>query len=376
MIDLKKMIDAGVHFGHKTSRWSPKMRPFIWGAKNKVHLIDVSKTAILLERAGNFLKETTSNGGKVLLVGTKKPAQSIIHRVATSTKMPFVIHRWVGGTLSNYEQVKKAVTRLLHMRDILQKSTTHYKKKEISMIQKELARLEKNVGGIIDFEYPPTAIVVIDVKKEHSAIKEASRLGIPVIALVDTNCDPEGVTFIIPANDDSPKAISFVLSYLEERLLEGLKENESAKAKARAEKAEQEAHKKAAAKIIAHTHTQPATPSHARPEHAPHAAADKKPFTPKAPEKQHDAPKREHTEQHTAAKEPVKVRTIQPKPELKSEHKPEHKAEHPAAEHKAKPVAKATEAHHEAKATEKKEVKDTKEVKKVVKPSKPAAKKE
>lgn len=359
MIDLKKMIDAGVHFGHKTSRWSPKMRPFIWGAKNKVHLIDVSKTAFLLERAGNFLKETASAGGKVLLVGTKKPAQSIIQRMASTTKMPFVIHRWVGGTLSNYEQVKKAVTRLLHMRDILQKSTTHYKKKEISMIQKELARLEKNVGGIIDFEYPPTAIVVVDVKKEHSAIKEAARLGIPVIALVDTNCDPENVSFIIPANDDSPKAIAFVLNYLEERMLEGLKEFEAAKAKARAEKAEQDAHKKAAAKIIAQSQ-------------APQTEKKTQPVA-KAPEKHQEAPKHEHAEPHTAtAKEPVKVRTVQAKPEPKSEQKPEHKAEHtakaPVAEAKAKPAAKTAEAHAETKAAEK-------ETKKAVKTTKPSEKK-
>jgi len=223
MIDLKEMIAAGVHFGHKTSRWAPRMRPYIWGAKNRVHLIDVSKTAFLLERAGNFLKEVASTGGKFLFVGTKKPAQSIIEGAAKATKMPYVIHRWVGGTLSNYEQVKKAITRLLHMRDIMQKSSTHYKKKEISMIQKEIARLEKNVGGIIDFDYPPAAIVLVDAKKEHSAVREASRLNIPIIALVDTNTDPEGISFVIPANDDSPKSIAFVLAYLEGRVLEGIK---------------------------------------------------------------------------------------------------------------------------------------------------------
>jgi small subunit ribosomal protein S2 len=255
MIDLKQMLAAGVHFGHKTSRWSPKMRPYIWGAKNRVHLIDVSKTAFLLERAGNFLKEVSSTGGKFLIVGTKKPAQAIVQRVATSVHMPFVIHRWVGGTLSNYEQVKKAVTRLLHMRDVLQKSAGQYKKKEISMIQKEIARLEKNVGGIIDFEYPPAAVIIVDVKKEHSALQEAQRLNIPVIALVDTNTDPSGVTHVIPANDDSPKSITFILDYLEGRIKEGLKEYETAKAKVKAEQeakraADLEA-KKAAAKAAA-----------------------------------------------------------------------------------------------------------------------------
>ena len=254
MIDLKKMLEAGVHFGHKTSRWSPKMRPYIWGAKNKVHLIDVSKTAILLERAGNFLQETARNGGQFLFVGTKKAAQGIMHRVASNTHMPYVIHRWVGGTLSNYEQVKKAVTRLLHMRDVLVKPTMHYKKKEISMIQKEVARLEKNVGGIIDFACPPAALIVVDVKKEQSAVKEASRLGIPVVALVDTNTDPDGVSFIIPSNDDSARAIAFVVDYLETRIAAGAQEAETLKAQQRAEqdakraaaKAESDARAKAA----------------------------------------------------------------------------------------------------------------------------------
>lgn len=245
MIDLKKLLEAGVHFGHKTSRWSPKMRPYIWGAKNKVHLIDVSKTAILLDRAGGFLQEAASTGGKFLFLGTKKPAQSIMQRVATSLQMPFVIHRWVGGTLSNYDQVKKAVTRLLHMRDILQKATTHYKKKEISMIQKEAARLEKNVGGIIDFEYPPAAIIIVDVKKEQAAVKEASRLGIPVVALVDTNTNPDGVTFIIPSNDDSPKAIACIVDYLGDRIKAGAKEYENNKAKLKAEQEEKRAAAKA-----------------------------------------------------------------------------------------------------------------------------------
>lgn len=228
-LDLKQMLEAGVHFGHRTSRWSPKMRPFIWGAKNKVHLIDVAKTAMLLERAGKFLKEVTSNGGKVLFVGTKKAAQDIVLSAATNTGMPYVINRWVGGTLSNYEQVKKAVTRLLHMRDILQKSTAHFKKKEISMIQKEVARLEKNVGGIVDFDYPPAALVVVDAKKEHSAIKEASCLNIPIIALVDTNTDPDGISHIVPANDDSPKAILFVMQFLEAQIAEGVKHYEANK---------------------------------------------------------------------------------------------------------------------------------------------------
>lgn len=246
MIDVRELLAAGVHFGHKTSRWSPKMRPYIWGSKNKIHLIDVSKTAILLERIGAFIKEITSNGGVFLFVGTKKPAQPIIHRVATSLKMPFVVNRWVGGTLTNYDQVKKAITRLLHLRDVAQKATSYYKKKEIVMLQKEILRLEKNIGGIIDLEYPPAGIIIVDANREQTAVREASYVGIPVIALVDTNTDPEGVSHVIPTNDDSPKAINFVLNYLEACILDGKKLFEEKKTQERAQVAAEHAAKRQA----------------------------------------------------------------------------------------------------------------------------------
>lgn len=221
-IDLQGMLKAGMHFGHKTSRWSPKMRPFIWGSKNKIHLIDISKTALLLERTGMVLKELASQGGQFLFVGTKKPAQALVKDISTSLSMPYVINRWVGGTLSNFDQVKKAITRLLHLRDVMKKPSALYKKKELAMIQKDIARLEKNIGGILELEYPPAALIVVDAKKEHSAVKEASRLGIPVIAMVDTNTDPDGITLVIPSNDDSPKAIAFVLEYLQKCIKEGV----------------------------------------------------------------------------------------------------------------------------------------------------------
>ena len=213
VIDLKEMLAAGLHFGHKTSRWHPKMKPFIWGAKNHVHLIDVSKTAILLERAGKFITESASQGGIFLWVGTKKPAQAIVQKLASSLEMPYVINRWVGGTLSNFEQIKKAITRLLHLRDVVKKSASHYTKKEIVVLQKEIARLEKNVGGIIDLDYPPAGIIIIDANKEHSTVKEASRLGLPIIGMIDTNTDPSDINLVVPANDDSPKAIAYVMEY-------------------------------------------------------------------------------------------------------------------------------------------------------------------
>ncbi len=221
-IDFKDMLKAGIHFGHKTSRWHPKMRAFIWGSRNHVHLIDVSKTAFLLERAGKSLKELASNGGTFLFIGTKKPAQDIVKRVATNLKMPYFINRWIGGTLTNFEQVKKAILRYLHLQDVVKRPTTHFKKKEIAMIQKEIGRLEKNVGGIVDLSFPPAAIVVVDAQREQSAIKEALNLGIPVVAIVDTNTNPEGINFVIPSNDDSPRAIDYSLSYLESCIQEGI----------------------------------------------------------------------------------------------------------------------------------------------------------
>lgn len=222
--DLKDMIKAGIHFGHRTSRWSPKMRPYIWGARDKIHLIDVSKTAFLLERAGNFLKECASRKrGSFLWVGTKKAAQDSIVAAAKHTNSPYVVHRWIGGTISNFDQVRKAITRYLHLQDVIKKPMDFYKKKEVAMMTKEVERLEKNVGGIVNLTFPPLALIVVDAKKEQAAVNEALRMKIPVVALVDTNTDPSGIDFVIPANDDSPKSILFVLKYLVECVAEGQK---------------------------------------------------------------------------------------------------------------------------------------------------------
>lgn len=247
MIDLKELLKAGVHFGHKSSRWSPKMRPFIWGAKNKTHLINVAKTAFLLERATSYLKNAAAEGKSFLWVGTKKPAQDIIRKDATMVKMPFVVHRWIGGTLTNFDQVKKAITRYLHLKDVLKK-TPSYLKKELSMIQKEIARLEKNIGGIVDLDFPPAAIILVDAKKETSAVREATHAGIPIIAMVDTNTDPSGIAFVIPSNDDSPKSIECVLNYIASQISDGQKIYEEKKkelAKEKLEKEKQEREKRA-----------------------------------------------------------------------------------------------------------------------------------
>ncbi|BDC34720.1 hypothetical protein Noda2021_06780 [Candidatus Dependentiae bacterium Noda2021] len=224
---LKSLIQSGIHFGHQTSRWCPKMARYIWGHKNNVHLIDVSKTALQLEKAGKFLESVASEGRCILWVGTKKPAQESIQAVAQSLNMPYVTHRWIGGTLSNFSQVKKSVTNLLHDEDILAKAEKNsgdrqfHTKKEMVVLTKEYERLKKNVGGIRTLTWPVGAVVIIDVIKEHSALKEAVGMGVPVVALVDTNGDPSLVEYVIPGNDDSPRAIKLVLDYLAQAVKQG-----------------------------------------------------------------------------------------------------------------------------------------------------------
>lgn len=236
-IDLKELIEAGVHFGHQTTRWCPKMAPYIWGHRSNVHLIDVSKTALQLEKAAQFLHDMAANGKPILLIGTKKAAADIIKDAAVKLSLPYVNHRWIGGTLSNYTQVKKSVTKLLHFEDVLAKAEKfpHYTKKELTVFSKMLERLNKNVGGIRSLTWPVGALVIIDVRKEQSALREAAAMGVPVVAFVDTNNDPSSVDFVIPANDDAPKAIKILVDHLVDAIAQGQEVARAKGAIARAE---------------------------------------------------------------------------------------------------------------------------------------------
>jgi small subunit ribosomal protein S2 len=222
MIDLKLLVKNGVQFGHQTWRWNPKMAPYIWGEKNGVHLIDVSKTAYQAERAAQFLEQIASQGRSIVWCGTKKAAQGVLRDILEQSTFPRVTHRWIGGTLTNYSQVKKSITKLLHSEDELVKADpSRYTKKELNVLQKSVERLQKNVGGLRTLIWPVAALVIIDVKKEHVALKEAIAAGIPIIALIDTNGDPSGIDYVIPCNDDAPKAISIVIDHLVQAALRG-----------------------------------------------------------------------------------------------------------------------------------------------------------
>jgi small subunit ribosomal protein S2 len=224
MIDFRELAKKGVHFGHRTSRWFPKMAPYIWGSKNKTHLFNIAITASQLEKAAKFLEGLASEGKAILWVGTKKAAQEAIRNAALKLQMPHVTHRWVGGTLSNYAQVKKSVTKLLHSEDVLANVTkfSNYTKKELSTLQKMVDRLEKNVGGLRKLIWPIGAIVIIDVKRERSALLEAHQMHVPIIGLVDTNSDPSLVDFVIPGNDDAPQSIAILVEYLQEAVARGV----------------------------------------------------------------------------------------------------------------------------------------------------------
>ena len=227
MRDLKELfgelVKAGVHFGHQKSRWCPKMKQYIWGYKNGVHLINVALTADHLRKAEKFLETIASEGKTVLWVGTKKAASKTIREVGLRLNQPFVNHRWLGGTLLNWSQVKKSLTRLLHYEDVLAKSEANpfYTKKELNLYKKTADKLEKTVGGIRKLMLPVGAIVIVDVSKEQSAVKEAALMGVPIIGIVDTNSDPSDIDFVIPANDDSPQSLGLLLNIMAEAVERG-----------------------------------------------------------------------------------------------------------------------------------------------------------
>ena len=246
-INMREMLEAGLHFGHQTRRWNPKMKPYIFGARNGIYIINLDKTLPLFQRACDFVAKTAAKGGNILFVGTKRQAQEIIREEAARCGMYYVDHRWLGGMLTNHQTIRKSVERLKNYTAMQEDGTINrYKKKEILMIQKETQKLERNLGGIKDMKSLPAAIVVIDPKREDIAVTEANRLGIPVVATADTNCDPAGIDHLIPGNDDALKSIRLICSKLADAILAG-KESHAMSQQAAADQGEAEAEAPAAA---------------------------------------------------------------------------------------------------------------------------------
>jgi len=222
VISMKALLEAGVHFGHQTSRWNPKMKPYIFGARNGIYVIDLQKTSKLFDRAFYFVRDTVAKGDKVLFVGTKKQAQNVIVEEANRCEMFYVHNRWLGGTLTNFRTIRQSVERLKNLKKMASDgSYERLTKKEILRIERESQKLEKNLPGIKEMTRLPGALFVVDPKKERIAVAEARKLGIPVVAITDTNCDPDVVDFLIPANDDAIRAIKLFTEKVAEACIEG-----------------------------------------------------------------------------------------------------------------------------------------------------------
>ena len=221
-IQMKELLEAGVHFGHQTRRWNPKMKPFIFGKRNGIHIVDLQKTLHHFEDSAEFIRDLAANGRNVLFVGTKRQAQDAIREEAERCGMFYMNHRWLGGTMTNFRTIRKSIQRFKEIEEILSNEDSHLTKKELIHLERQRRKMDRAFGGIKDMEDLPDALFVIDTVHEHIAIKEANRLGIPVVAVVDTNSDPEEVDFPIPGNDDAIRAIRLFTSRIADNILEGL----------------------------------------------------------------------------------------------------------------------------------------------------------
>lgn len=221
-VTMKEMLEAGMHFGHQTRGWNPKMKPYIYGARNKIYIINLDKTLPLFNKAYEFIAKTAAKGGTVLFVGTKRQGQDIIKEEAERCGMYYINNRWLGGMLTNHQTIKNSVDKLKKYEAMQEDGTiNHYHKKEALQIQKDAVKLDRNLGGIKNMKGLPAAIFLIDPKREKIAIEEANRLGIPVVALIDTNCDPKGIDYLIPGNDDAIRAIKLIASKMADAVLSG-----------------------------------------------------------------------------------------------------------------------------------------------------------
>jgi small subunit ribosomal protein S2 len=230
-VTVREMLQAGLHFGHQTRRWNPKMKPYIYGPRNGIYIVNLDLTKKLFDRACDFITNEVKNGGTVLFVGTKRQAQAIINEEAKRCDMYYVDHRWLGGMLTNFQTIKNSIDRLKSIESMQEDgSINRFPKKEILLMEKERVKLERNVGGIKNMRGLPSVVFVVDPKKESIAINEAKKLNIPVVAITDTNCDPDNIDFIIPGNDDAIRSIRLISHHIAEAVLAGqaMKDGEEA----------------------------------------------------------------------------------------------------------------------------------------------------
>ncbi|MBQ6795406.1 MAG: 30S ribosomal protein S2 [Clostridia bacterium] len=239
VISMKQLLEAGVHFGHQTRRWNPKMAEYIFTERNGIYIIDLQKTVKKIEEAYDFVREVAQEGGEVLFVGTKKQAQETIKEEAIRVGMHYVDARWLGGMLTNFKTIKRRIDRLEQLHKMQEDGTFDLlPKKEVSLLLGEMEKLEKYLGGIKNLRKTPAAMFVVDPRKEKIAISEAKKLGIPVVAIVDTNCDPEEVDYVIPGNDDAIRAVKLVTSTIANAVVEGREGKMGAAAEETAEEIE------------------------------------------------------------------------------------------------------------------------------------------
>ena len=222
MVTMRQLLESGVHFGHQTKRWNPKMKKYIFGARNGIYIIDLQKTIKLYRTAYKVIVDTVADGGDVLFVGTKKQAQESIKEAAQGSGMYWVNNRWLGGMMTNFDTIKKSINRLRKLESMKEDGTYDLlPKKEVLHLEKKREKLERNLGGVKDMKKTPACIFVIDTRRESIAVAEANKLGIPVVAIVDTNCDPDAVDYVVPGNDDAIRAIKLFCNSISEACIEG-----------------------------------------------------------------------------------------------------------------------------------------------------------
>jgi small subunit ribosomal protein S2 len=230
-ITMKALLEAGVHFGHRTRRWNPKMKPFIFTERNGIHILDLQQTIVRLEQAYNLVRDTVAEGGTILFVGTKKQAQENLVDAAESCNMPYVNERWLGGTLTNWQTIKQRISYLLELEQ--RRETGDFErlpKKEALKLEQLITKLDRRLGGLKNMTRPPDLLFVVDVRREHIAVNEGNILDVPVIAMVDTNCDPDVVDLVIPSNDDAIRAIKLIVGHVAGAVNEGLQIRQAVKA--------------------------------------------------------------------------------------------------------------------------------------------------